>query len=258
MNRDEKICILDEIIQRANETTYSSRDEIVRCRDDAKSFVRNAVGKDSTWLDRIDKIRWSLSIVVSGTPESAFINAWNAGKTDFIGVLNSIRNEVELYSDAGPSKTLKSRGHKSNKVFIVHGHSDAMKLAAVRVITQLGLTPIVLHEQPNKGRTIIEKFERLSSDISYAIVLLSADDIMSDGKRRARQNVILELGYFIAKLGRENVIALHDTSAGDIEIPSDITGILYEPYDKPDGSWRFEVVQELQAAGFKVDANLLI
>ena len=144
----------------------------------------------------------------------------------------------------------------SNKIFIVHGHNNEMKLAVARTIGQLGLLPIILHEQPNKGRTIIEKFEKLSEDVSFAIVLLSADDTMSDGKYRARQNVILELGYFIAKLGRENVVALYDTST-EVEIPSDITGVLYEPYDKPDGVWRFEVIQELKAVGFNVDANVL-
>ena len=199
-----------------------------------------------------------MSIISSGTPKSSFVSAWNSGKTEFIGVLNSVRNEVELYTNVTSDSILPTKSIKSDKVFIVHGHNDVMKLAAARVITQLGLSPVILHEQPNKGRTIIEKFERLSADISFALILLSADDIMNDGKHRARQNVIFELGYFTAKLGRENVIALYDISDCEIEFPSDITGVLYEPYDKPDGSWRFEVVQELQAAGFAVDANSLI
>ena len=94
------------------------------------------------------------------------------------------------------------------------------------------------------------------SDWIKRIVLLSADDTMHDGKYRVRQNVVLELGYFIARLGRENVVALYDTST-EVEIPSDITGVLYEPYDNPNGVWGFEVVQELKAAGFDVDANAL-
>jgi len=254
----DKISILEELISRATEATYHSSEEMVKCRDDAKSFIRNVISKDSEWLTRIDNIRWSLSISFSGTPESAYVNAWDSGKTEVVGVLDSIKSEIELYSKDDSDISVKSRKAKSSKIFIVHGHNDAMKLAAARVITQLGLSPVILHEQPNKGRTIIEKFERLSKDISFAVVLLSADDIMHDGRYRARQNVIFELGYFIANLGRDNVIALYDVSNGEIEIPSDITGVLYESYDKPDGSWRFELVQELQAAGFKVDANSLI
>jgi len=258
MTKEEKLIIIDKIILTASSIDYSNGDLMTQCEDDAKSFVRNVIAKDSDWIKRINAIRWSVGIFTSSTPDSAFVNAWNSGKQEFVGVLNSIKTEVELYSNIDPSENCISDKLKSDKIFIVHGKNDAMKLAVARVITQLNLNPIILHEQPNKGRTIIEKFERLSANISFAIVLLSADDLMSDGKHRARQNVILELGYFIAKLGRENVIALYDTSSNEIEIPSDITGVLYEPYDKPDGAWQFELVQELQAAGFPVDANSLI
>jgi len=131
-----------------------------------------------------------------------------------------------------------------------------MKLSIVCLISQLELNPVILHEKPNKGKTIIEKFENHSENIGFAIVLLSADDIMRNGKCRARQNVILELGYFIAKLGRDNVVALYDAST-EVELPSDITGVLYEPYDNPNGAWRYKIVQELKEAGYNVDANAL-
>ena len=254
MDKQQKIQILDNLVDRAGKATYHSRDEMVRCIDDVKAFIRNVVSKDSEWIARIDNIRWSLGLFSAGTPQSEFVDAWNSGKKNFLGVLDSIKSEVELYGNTQKNDKLIT---KSDKVFIVHGHNETMKLAVASIITKLSLTPIILHEQPNKGRTIIEKFERLSEDVSFAIVLLSADDAMGDGKYRARQNVILELGYFIAKLGRENVIALYDTSASDIEIPSDISGILYEPYDTPNGAWRFEVIQELKAVGFDVDANAL-
>ena len=152
---------------------------------------------------------------------------------------------------------MPSESSEGTKIFIVHGHNNEMKLAVARMIAQLGLEPIILHEQPNEGKTIIEKFEKLSTDISFTIVLLSADDQMQNDTYRARQNVIFELGYFIAKLGRENVVALYDTST-KIEIPSDITGVIYEQYDNPNGAWRFKVVQELKTAGFAVDANVLM
>ena len=253
MTSERKLQILNALIEQVEKVTYQSSSDMARCRDDAKSFIRNAISSNSDWIKRIDSIRWSLSMFTSSTPDSAFASAWNGGKKDFLNVLASIKSEIEIYSD---SQSSSEQGVKSNKIFIVHGHNNEIKLAVARLVSQLGLIPIILHEQPNKGRTIIEKFEKLSEDVSFAIVLLSADDIMHDGKYRARQNVILELGYFIAKLGRENVVALYDTST-EVEIPSDITGVLYEPYDNPNGVWRFEIIQELKAAGFDVDANIV-
>jgi predicted nucleotide-binding protein len=70
-------------------------------------------------------------------------------------------------------------------------------------------------------------------------------------RRRARQNVVLELGYFVGRLGRSNVAAIVETG---IETPSDYSGVLYVPFDDSDG-WRLRLVKELKAAGLDVDAN---
>ena len=255
MTKEQKLSVLDEIIIRARLASCESDNDMTQCEDDVKTFVRNVM-PESSWIERIENIRWpSFRRWTNGTLDSAFVRAWSARKTEFIGVLNSIRNEIEFYTvDSVDVKSVI----RSDKVFVVHGHNEMMKFAVSNMITKIGLNPIILHEQPNKGRTIIEKFEKLSQDIGFAIILLSADDKVTDITYRARQNVIFELGYFIAKLGRENVVALYDTSSGEIETPGDISGVIYEPYDNPNGSWRLEVVQELQSAGFSVDANSLI
>lgn len=148
----------------------------------------------------------------------------------------------------------------SDSIFIVHGHNEAFKQSVARVVERLRLKAIILHEQPNVGKTIIEKLESYSN-VGFAIVLLSPDDIGkgisepdSNYKRRARQNVIAELGYFIGKLGRERVCTLY---MDDVEIPSDFDGVLYIPYDEA-GNWRFELFRELKAVGYDVDANRLV
>jgi predicted nucleotide-binding protein len=146
----------------------------------------------------------------------------------------------------------------SNKVFIVHGHRDGPREAVARFLSKLGLEPIILHEQANRGDTVIEKFES-HSDVAFAVVLLTADDTMlaEEGKKplkRARQNVLLEWGYFIAKLTRRNVVALLE---GDVELPSDIHGIVWEPYDTH-GAWQNKLARELKAAGFLIDAERLL
>ena len=141
-------------------------------------------------------------------------------------------------------------------VFIVHGHDEASKEAVSRFIEKLGFKAIILHEQPNAGKTIIEKFEKYSN-VGFAVVLLTPDDIgaardkVTEEKPRARQNVILELGYFIAKLGREHVCALYKE---DVELPSDINGLLYVQLD-PKGAWRLSLAKEMKQAGFSVDMN---
>jgi predicted nucleotide-binding protein len=176
-------------------------------------------------------------------------------KSEFIGVLRSIKNQILTYDNIISNNKSKIM---NNKIFIVHGKNDAMKLAVKDLINQLGLEPIILHEQPNKSKTIIEKFEYLSQDIGFAIVILSADDKMKNGFFRARQNVILELGYFVAKLGRDNVIALYENSANKFEYPSDISGILYLKYDEPYGNWRLDFLKELNDTGYNIDANKLL
>ena len=149
------------------------------------------------------------------------------------------------------------RGPNANRnVFVVHGHDKGPREAVARVLQRLDFTPVILEEQPNKGRTIIEKFEA-SLDVAFAIVVLTPDDLgkartdPGDPVPRSRQNVILELGFFIGLLGRRNVVAL---VVGHVELPSDVNGILYIPYDTG-GAWAIRLAQELKAAGLSVDLN---
>lgn len=142
----------------------------------------------------------------------------------------------------------------SNKVFIVHGHDDAVLQGLARFLEKLGLDAIVLMEQPNRGRTIIEKFEDSASDVGFAVVLLTPDDLggkSSDEEQssRARQNVIFELGFFAGMLGRGKVCLLRK---GDVEMPSDLFGIVYTDLD-PAGAWKFRLLAELKAAGLDFD-----
>src|SRR5207244_4374290 len=124
---------------------------------------------------------------------------------------------------------------------------------------KLGLLPIILHEKPNQGRTVIEKFTDYSG-VGFAVVLLSPDDVgklrtapAEDLRPRARQNVIFELGFFLGRLGRERVLALY-APTDNFELPSDYSGVLFVPFDSS-GRWQFDLVRELKAADYDVDAN---
>lgn len=165
-----------------------------------------------------------------------------------------------LKSDT-PNPGTKPKSNATSEVFIVHGHDEEMKQAAARIVFRLKLNPIILHEQANEGRTLIEKFEK-NSDVQFAIVLLSPDDLgyvakcdPATARHRARQNVVLELGYFVGRLGRSRVFALKRD--GDLELPSDLSGIVYTSYDVG-GKWQFELARELKAAGYSIDANSIL
>lgn len=142
----------------------------------------------------------------------------------------------------------------SRKIFIVHGHDNDALQSVARFISRIGLEEIILSERPDGSRTVIEKFEAESGDVSFAIVLMTPDDsgnaLASESKRlRARQNVLYELGYFAGKLGRGKVLVL---KKGDIEIPSDLAGVLYTELDEHDG-WKRKLLSELAYAGVPFD-----
>lgn len=146
----------------------------------------------------------------------------------------------------------------SQKVFIVHGHDGEARETVARFIGNLGLEPIILHEQANKGRTVIEKVEA-NSDVGFAVVLLTPDDFgrskdEENLEPRARQNVLLELGYFIGKHGRDKVCALR---RGQVSIPSDFAGVVWEEMDDR-GAWKQALARELQAAGHSIDWNAVM
>ena len=134
-------------------------------------------------------------------------------------------------------------------IFVVHGHDvTAVREIQVFVHSVAGVMPVSLADEPGRGDTIIEKFERRANAATFAIVLLTPDDLGSAAgaaelQPRARQNVVLELGYFIAKLGRDRVAVIN---AG-VERPSDIDGVSYIPY--PSDNWKWALRQELKAAG---------
>ena len=143
------------------------------------------------------------------------------------------------------------------KVFIVHGHDHPARDAVAEFVNNWGLTATILDKEPNKGRTIIEKFEDLADEASFAIVLFTPDDVGASVKDkvnlkpRARQNVILELGYFLKAVGRQQICILHK---GDIELPSDIQGVVYVPMDD-NGEWKQAIVREMESIGLLVDGN---
>jgi predicted nucleotide-binding protein len=199
------------------------------------------------------RLSFSLGIlfpdIEAGTEQQAL--NWLARDIDAqLGKLRSIRRQLNLYKSVAFSDTQDGSVSPriSDKIFIVHGHDGDIKLQVAEFIERVtGERPVILHEQADSGRTIIEKFEEHAADAGFAIILLTADDLgkAKDATQlnpRARQNVVLEFGYFMGKLGRGRVAALHEAG---VELPSDVTGVLYKSLA---GNWHTELARELKAA----------
>lgn len=176
--------------------------------------------------------------------------------------LESIIERLDLIPESmTPASVPEQESHAeiSKDVFIVHGHETEIKEEVARFISGAGLTPIILHEQPNGGRTLIEKLEQFSA-VGFAVVLITPDD-MGHPKNfpqkilpRARQNVVSELGFFVGKLGRKNVAVLYTEG---VELPSDFLGVVYIPLRDTDG-WKLGLAKEVKNAGLPVDLNKII
>lgn len=148
----------------------------------------------------------------------------------------------------------------NNKVFVVHGHDSGLKNDIDIFLRDIGLEPIVLHRQADEGLTIIEKFEK-HSEVVYAFILLTPDDIgttvelfnseetAKNWELRARQNVIFEFGYFVAKLGRRNVCCIYKEG---VMLPNDISGLLYKKVTESIDSIGYEIIKELKNVGLKL------
>lgn len=176
--------------------------------------------------------------------------------------LRSLHERLEYIDSpddaAQPSDTRPGTGSTEGKIFIVHGHDNRLKESVARLLDKTGDSNVtILHEQPNEGLTIIEKFEEHASTSDFAVVLLTGDDLggpvggdQSTQRPRGRQNVVFELGYFIGRISRSRVAVLYEEG---VELPSDYAGVVYIKID--DGGWRYTLLRELQVAGLDFDLN---
>ena len=218
-------------------------------------------GVDSSQVQEFNDISYS-PIVVSDT---AFASAYRSGLSQTEALLSSMYEEIDDYWDDEQSikpshqESDGSEREISRRIFVVHGRDEGTLQMVVRVIEKLELVPIVLKDQSNEGRTVIEKFEDYS-DVGFAVALCTPDDAgalatEADNLRpRPRQNVVFEWGFFVGRLGRNRVCALTKNS---VELPSDYAGVLYIDLDDA-GAWQFLLCREFSSAGIEVDANKLV
>ena len=242
------------------ELPYQDSARLDALRRRTEMIIRNLFGQSSKYLDDLKRISFHPMVIPSS--ENLDMLSWKSGREELENLLNTMEEELRLFQPLSKQDHTVALKQPGNRIFIVHGHDEEMKQHVARIITRLEIEPVILHEKPNQGRTIIEKFTDYS-DVSFAVVLLSPDDIARQRtdapeavKSRARQNVVLELGYFLGKLGRNRVVAIYREEP-NFEMPSDYSGVLFVPFDSA-GKWQFDLARELKASGFNIDANKLI
>lgn len=203
---------------------------------------------DSISITGIKEIQYGKCICLSNGGK---INCFDTGKYSVQGKPQA-QTQVKAILE-------KSAETNNRKIFVVYGHDRTARAQLELLLRRWGLDPIILDQQASGGQTIIEKLEEYGSDVGYAIILATPDD---DGKAkseekyksRVRQNVVLEMGMFLAKLGRERVAILLKETA-DFEKPSDIQGLVYIPFRDQVEDASISLIRELNQQGYKIDSE---
>ncbi|PLY08420.1 MAG: hypothetical protein C0625_02195 [Arcobacter sp.] len=221
-----------------NDTLYNA------WRYQTKSFIQEHLGS-TIYFEEFEKID-NMKGLAAGTNKGKFEKQ--------LTILTSLKFELEKLKI---NKIENKNTSIKKKVFIVHGHEELAISQVSEVIRKLDLEPIILRDQVSQSSTVIEKIEKFTNDVSFGIVLYTECDWggkeQDNLQRRARQNVVLEHGYLMAKLGRKNTLAL---VKGNVDTPSDISGVVYTSMDDHK-AWQYKLTDELKASGYKVSKDNL-
>lgn len=226
--------------------------------------------EEKGWYDSEREIQHGVQFTLT---DETKVNRYNTGRVQVQGRDTPIKEEAtELFaaSSAAPRATVagSATGAQTTvprRVFIVYGHDVQAREQLELLLRRLKLDPVVLQNIPGGGDTIIEKLEALT-DADFACVLVTPDDEgrkrseasdkATDLRPRARQNVVLELGMVLSRLGRSRVAVL--VKGSDIERPSDIDGLIYIPFSDHINEAKDQIAANLQRAGFAIQiADLL-
>ena len=178
---------------------------------DYKEIMEKINSSNKITVEKTKDIPHGRSLLLNN---GGIINCYNSGKYVVQG-----KNQDDIKAILGDITV-----HNNRKIFVVYGHDDIARTQLEALLRRWDLEPIILDQQASSGQTIIEKLEEYSDEVGYAIVLATPDDdgrakTEDDFRSRVRQNVVLELGMFLARLGREKVAILLK-EAKDFEKPS--------------------------------------
>ncbi len=263
MDLSRKRQLLEEQVAAANDGLPA---DFTDWRNETDVVLRAVMGDNSPIYRRFQSVRYSPAAYTAGTD---FAPYKRDGVRKVASLLKAAQRELELVEESKQTELasvveavieVSDKGADSaGRIFIVHGHDDAKKFELARFLRELtGHEPVILHEQPSKGAVLIEKLEASAARTGFAVVLLTADDAgksnkESDYKPRGRQNVVFELGFFMAALGRANVAVLMEEG---VEEPGDVNGLVYTPLDAG-GAWKAALATEIEEAGIPIEWKAL-
>lgn len=251
MSDIEKLKELTEQIDKMLEVKiHPSSEEFVKWRTKTGRLLSKIFGEGSAEHKEFEETKFHVSYLLRSTNPDAenrrscheSLQTVKAKLTVYLEELEE--NEEVNYKGMGKDNT------EYHKVFIVHGHDGELKASVARLLEKQGIDAIILNEKANKGRTIIEKIEEYSEGVGAAVCLFTSDDVMADGSKRARQNVVFETGYFYGKIGRDKTIIIAEDETLNL---SDLHGVVYVNRN----NWEVDVLKELREIGYKINMNKL-
>ena len=239
------------LLRRAkNYTEITEINRKVRAWDKGIKQIARMAGMSSFFTE----LRYGPEIIPLDIDGEHFYEDLKSGtENDILERLAELDKMIAIMGEMIATKSEEGKPtYDAKRVFIIHGHNDALLERIARFLEKIELDAIILHEQPNEGKTIIEKLES-STNVGFAVALLTADDEGRaigelDLKPRARQNVVFEAGFLMGRLGRNRVVLLYEPG---VELPSDLHGLVYIKVDE-EGAWKEMLFKELHSAGMNV------
>ena len=185
MNRPPKITAVTRLKRARDrisdlESSSSSSPDFKKWKRDTEIAIQNTFGEKSRHFEEFKAILYVPIMMVSGMPHSVYQKAYSGGLQSARAMIVSMIDEIDEYWEEDTIQATETIDQhnvtSSRKVFIIHGKDDGIKATVARFLQKLSLDPVILHEQPNRGRTIIEKFEDYGRP-SFAVAILTPDDI---------------------------------------------------------------------------------
>lgn len=227
--------------------------------DEAKALLAAAGFEVNSEQRANNDLGWQLRLTNGG-----IVNVFDTGA---FNVQGKCQPEVKAALGAAPAQAAvvkvpapaQVKQNTNTKVFVVYGHDETARNHLEAMLRRWGLEPLILDQLPSEGQTIIEKLEKYTADVHFAVVLATPDDEGNRAGRddekayRARQNVVLELGMLLSRLGRSRVAIILKQQA-NMERPSDIQGLIYIPFkDDLQKEAGTILAKEMAAQGYHID-----
>ncbi len=232
---------LDAVRQRLEEAGYAPEESEV---NETQTQI---------WVSEVDAVANVWSTTGTCNVQGREKDSLEAVLGDLVGRGERRSNRGRRVASSSPSAKTESG---SNRVFVVYGHDRDSLDQLANMLRKWGLEPLILHELSSGGNTIIEKLEHYQEGVDWGVVLLTPDDLgypaldPNAAAPRPRQNVVLEMGMLLGKLGRRRVTMLYKDSDPKMELPSDIHGYIYIPFKNHVRDAGQQLAKEMGDAGF--------